>query len=134
LQGTPQIFPKEQVIVEILENIDPIDEVIAALRKLKNKGYRIALDDFVFANKFLPMIELSSIIKFDIIQTPLDTIQDLINDIRSNQKTTLLSEKVETYEEFEKSKGMGFKLFQGYFFQNQKFFLKKESLLIRSPR
>jgi len=126
LQKTPLLFPKEHIIIEVLENIEPEPEVIESLRVFKRKGFRIALDDFVYEPKFDPMISLCTIIKFDIIATPLDSIASIIMDIRSNHKVSLLAEKVETHQQFEQAMAMGFDLFQGYFFAKPEILTKKD--------
>ena len=61
-------------------------------------------------------MELSSIIKFDIQETPLHTLVDIVQQIKSDYNITLLAEKIETYGEFELAQKMDFTLFQGYFF------------------
>ena len=116
LEKVPLFLPKEQFIIEVLEDIEPEKDIITALSMMKDKGYTIALDDFVYHSRFEPMIRLSKIIKFDIRATPLDSLVDIIPQIDSKYKVTLLAEKVETYKEFETAKKMGFNLFQGYFF------------------
>lgn len=116
LQKIPLLLPKEHFIVEVLENIEPDKNIISALALFKKEGLTIALDDFVYHKKYHPMIELSTIIKFDIKATPLNTLVDIVREIRSEYKITALAEKLETYGEFEIAKEMGFKLFQGYFF------------------
>jgi c-di-GMP-related signal transduction protein len=116
LQRTPLLFPKKHIIIEVLEDIEPTDQIIEALTEINSKGYKIALDDFVYHEKFQPMMALCRLIKFDLMATPLDTLNDIVADIKENYAITLLAEKVETYEEFELAKEMGFKLFQGYFF------------------
>jgi c-di-GMP-related signal transduction protein len=40
------ILPKDGVVLEILETIEPDDELIAACAHLKRAGYLLALDDF----------------------------------------------------------------------------------------
>ena len=125
LQKAPLLFPQKHVIIEVLETVEPTDAVLAALSEIKKKGFTIALDDFVYHKKFRPMMELCRIIKFDLITTPLDTLVDIVQDIRSNLNITLLAEKVETYEEFQKAKEMGFMLFQGYFFSRPEILSKK---------
>jgi EAL and modified HD-GYP domain-containing signal transduction protein len=116
LQNLPLLLPKEKFIIEVLEDVEPEEDVISALELIKDKGYMIALDDFVYHNKFDPMIKLSRIIKFDLRATPLSSLLNIIQEIKSKYKVTLLAEKVETYEEFKKAKKLGFTLFQGYFF------------------
>jgi len=125
LQKAPLLFPQKHVIIEVLETVEPMDAVLAALSEIKKKGFTIALDDFVYHKKFRPMMALCKIIKFDLITTPLDTLVDIIQDIRSNWNIPLLAEKVETYEEFQKAKEMGFMLFQGYFFSRPEILSKK---------
>ncbi len=116
LQKIPLVLPKEHFIIEVLENIDPDDNIITSLSILKEKGFTIALDDFVYHKKFRPMIELSKIIKFDIRATPLESLYETLRELRSDYEILFLAEKVETYVEFEQAKDMGFDLFQGYFF------------------
>jgi len=126
LQKTPLLFPKEHIIIEVLEDIEPDKEVINSLARFKKEGFKVALDDFIYHKKFIPMIELCSIIKFDLMETPLDTLEDIVKDLQSNYRITLLAEKVETHEECETAKEMGFALFQGYFFSKPEILSKKE--------
>ena len=116
LSETPMLFPKENIVIEILENVEPEPEVVNAIRKFRKAGYKIALDDFIFDPKFKPLIRLAHIIKFDLMATPLPTITNLVKRLKSKLDITLLAEKIETYEEFALAKDMGFSLFQGYFF------------------
>lgn len=116
LQKIPLLLPKKHFIIEVLEDVEPSEDVISALTLLCEKGFTIALDDFVYHKKFLPMIELCKIIKFDLRATPLADLSDMVKQIKSKYEITLLAEKVETYDEFEQAKEMGFDLFQGYFF------------------
>ena len=125
-QKMPLLFPREHVIIEVLEDVEPDHAVVEALREFKAKGYRIALDDFLYDKKFESMIGLSHMIKFDLMATPLDTLTDLVKELNAKYQLTLLAEKVETHEEFEQAKEMGFGLFQGYFFAKPEVLSKKE--------
>jgi len=116
LQKVPLFLPKEQFIIEVLEDIEPEEDLLSALSQFKDRGYTIALDDFVYHSKFDPMIELSRIIKFDLRATPLNSLSEIITKIKSKYTVKFLAEKVETYDEFNVAKKMGFSLFQGYFF------------------
>ena len=106
------LFPTDQVVVEILEEIEPDDEIINATRELKKKGYIIALDDFVFEEKFLPLIELADIIKIDFTISDFNEQQVLIDKF-SHKKIKFLAEKVETNDEYQKALNMGYEYFQG---------------------
>lgn len=126
LNRTPLLFSPNHIIIELLENIEPENDIVDALTELQKKGFKIALDDFVYHDKFEPLMGLCRIIKFDLIATPLDTLTGIVREIRVNRDITLLAEKVETYAEFERAKEMGFKLFQGYFFAKPEILTRKD--------
>jgi EAL and modified HD-GYP domain-containing signal transduction protein len=111
----PFNFPKTKIVVEILENVDPTPEVISICRRLKENGYTLALDDFVYKRKWEPLLELVKIVKIDIRLTPLNTLIRTLNHLKYHS-VKLLAEKVETEAEFVLANRMGFSYFQGYFF------------------
>jgi len=117
VQGIPMLFSKDILVVEILEDVEPTEELLYACRKLKKNGYIIALDDFVFKPEYEELMKLADIIKVDFVQVKAEEeLQDLVRHIRRVGEKILLAEKVETFEEFEMAKSLGFVLFQGYFF------------------
>ena len=111
----PASFPESLLVIEILEDVKPTERVLSVCRDLKAKGYRIALDDFIFDRKLIPLVELAHIIKIDVRLTPLDTILETINKL-SSYNVKLLAEKVETRKEFDLALKLGFSYFQGYYF------------------
>jgi EAL and modified HD-GYP domain-containing signal transduction protein len=115
LQGYPSLFPKEIAVVEVLETVGATPEVVQACEKLVGEGYVLALDDFLYEDRFLPLIKLAKIIKFDIRQMSLAELERQAKVV-SRYNVKLLAEKIETIEEFEAAKKLGFELFQGYFF------------------
>ena len=115
LENTATLFPKETLIVEILETVEPTPEIIEACRVLHKSGYKLAMDDFVYRPELQPLINMSKIIKFDFLASKPDEITDMIKKARLRGKW-LLAEKIETNEVFDLAVTMGFKLFQGYFF------------------
>lgn len=125
LKKIPLSFPKAKVVVEVLEDVNPTEEVISACRFLHQQGYKIALDDFIYEKRFDPLIELADIIKIDFRLTPIDTIHRTLYKLR-RFKLKLLAEKVETIDEFDKATKMGFTYFQGYFFSRPEHIRIKE--------
>ncbi|HSL41000.1 MAG TPA: hypothetical protein VK857_11570, partial [Desulforhopalus sp.] len=89
-------FPNNKIVVEILEDVPPTPEVVAACRQLKNDGYVLALDDFVFARNLKPLIELADIIKFDFLLTPIEEIREALGKL-AGYDIVFLAEKVETH-------------------------------------
>lgn len=109
------LLPREQAVIEILETIEPDAEVLAACRKLKNLGYVIALDDFVYAERFQPFVELADIIKIDFQLSGPDQRKQAVARF-APFGIRLLAEKVETRAEFAEADSSGYAYFQGYFF------------------
>lgn len=110
------LFSKEYLVVEVLETVDPSPRIVEKCRALKDAGYHIALDDFVYSRAMEPLLDLASIVKVDFRQTT----RFEVNKLRARLLTRdciLLAEKVETWDDFHLAKELGFTLFQGYFFQ-----------------
>jgi c-di-GMP-related signal transduction protein len=108
------VFPPSDVVVEILESVEPTPAVIAACEQLKRIGFTIALDDFVPNEKNLPLLPFADIIKVDFRSTDEQTRAQIVS--KYCKKAVPLAEKVETRAEYKSALAMGFKLFQGYFF------------------
>lgn len=108
-------LPKDKVFLEVLENIDIDDEVVNAVKGLVDKGFRVALDDFVFEPKWEPLLRMADIIKVEVPAVDPAKARALVKQLRP-YKAKLLAEKVETHDEFQLYRDLGFHLFQGYFF------------------
>lgn len=115
INRVPTLFPADNLVVEVLEDCAPTQELLHAIREMAAKGYRIALDDFVPSVEWKAFLPFVSIIKFDIQQFPIDKAAKFIAKLK-HTKIDFLAEKVETHQEFEQAKQAGFDLFQGYFF------------------
>ncbi|MFN3659709.1 MAG: EAL and HDOD domain-containing protein, partial [Brevinematales bacterium] len=111
----PLAFPKEKLVIELLEDIEVTKEIIEVCDELYKKGYKIALDDFFFKKDVKELIVRSHIIKLD-FRTGRDEIAKALQELRPYNKI-LLAEKVESEEDFRYGLDLVFKLFQGYFFQ-----------------
>ena len=108
-------FAKTKIVIEILEDVEPTEKVIEACRTLSEKGYLIALDDFVYKRKLEPLIALADIIKIDFRLSTMDEIERMLYRL-SRHRLKFLAEKIETHEEFDRALKLGFSYFQGYFF------------------
>jgi c-di-GMP phosphodiesterase len=110
----PLPLDKSQVVLEILEDIEPDEHVIEGMRELAANDFIIALDDFVFSDKFIPLLEIAHIVKLEVMGQSEADLRERIKQLEPYQ-VKLLAEKVETHEEFEMCKMLGFEYFQGYF-------------------
>lgn len=108
-------LPRTHAVIEVLETVEPDEEVVAACRQLKEQGYILALDDFVYHKSYEPLLELADIVKVDFLISGPGERQRLSSQLR-RRGIRMLAEKVETQEDFEQAVAMGYELFQGYFF------------------
>lgn len=110
------ILPKEYVVIEILENIEPNDEIVDACKRLKKRGFILALDDFVFHTKYIKLIEIADIIKIDFRITTGGERKKVFELKKINNKIKFLAEKVENKDEYDEALKLGYSYFQGYYF------------------
>lgn len=115
LQEVATTFPTDLVAIEVLEDIEPDPDLVAACRRLKEAGYLLALDDFVFNTKFEPLIDLADIIKVDFLATDAEECQRIPQQV-DNRNVKFLAEKVETNEDLQMALDSGYSYIQGYFF------------------
>jgi c-di-GMP-related signal transduction protein len=125
LQDYVLLIPKDEIVVEILENIEPDREVIQACERLKKAGYTLAMDDFVYADAYKPLIDMADFIKVDFLHTAEKERQGLLERCRSNG-IRFLAEKVENLKTFEEAKKIGYTYFQGYFFSKPTILSRKD--------
>ena len=112
-----RVLPRKHVVIEVLETVRPTPKIIDAIKKLKNFGYVIALDDFFFKDEYLTLVMLADLVKIDLLAlTPQQLVSQLATIKRINPNVKLLAEKVETHEQYLYCKSIGFDFFQGYFF------------------
>lgn len=108
-------YPPDQLAIEVLEDVRPDAEVIEALAELKALGYRIALDDYVVDDPRKPLLPFVDIVKVDLAAVPQDELAGTVAALRPSG-VALLAEKVEGPDMYEICHGLGFSMFQGFFF------------------
>jgi c-di-GMP-related signal transduction protein len=113
--GVARLLPPERIVVEILETVEPTEEIVSICRDLRSAGYVLALDDFMDQPAMAPLIEIAQFLKVDF------KLQDaggrkLLSEKYGNGKIALLAEKVETEQELTEARHLGYSYFQGYFF------------------
>lgn len=115
LDGHYQLpFPPHQVVLEVLEDVEPTSTVLATLEKLAQRGFTIALDDFRFRPGIEPMLRYAHLVKLDVLSMGREELREHVTRLRRHG-LKLVAEKVESYDEFELCRELGFDYFQGYF-------------------
>lgn len=110
-------LPKDEIVIEILETVELNETIVERAKELKKRGYTVALDDFVMLKSGCEeLFKYIEIIKVDIMDVG-KKLREVTNELRQNYpKIKLLAEKVESAEEFELCKELGYSYFQGYYF------------------
>lgn len=109
-------LPSKDVVIELLETIEPTDDNYQLCRELFHKNYKLALDDFVYNEQWERFLKFIKLVKFDIAQTPLSDIAEIVEKLKQHKKIKILAEKIETQADYHQAHKMGFDYFQGYFF------------------
>ncbi len=115
LDKTPLHLPKDRIVIEVLENVEIDSRIVSNLKELSKLGYIIALDDFVFSDEWMPLVEFADIIKLDILEMGESKTRELIKRLKP-YNVQLLAEKVENYAEYQYLVELGCDYFQGFFF------------------
>ena len=115
LSDMVEVLPIEQTIIELLETVSLTGVVQERCRELKGKGFRIALDDHVYAPEHENLYRLVDVVKIDILETSPNQLHEAVTALR-HFPVKLLAERVETVGQFQDCLELGFSLFQGYFF------------------
>ena len=120
-----ELLPVEQSVLELLEFIKIDEQVVERCRDLKLLGFQLALDDHEYSPDYADIYGVIDIVKIDILAIKSDLLPGIIEQLR-RWPVRILAEKVETVEQFDACFGMGFDLFQGYFFERPVVLNKKK--------
>lgn len=125
LEELYRVLPPERAVIELLETVEPDEAVVAACRALKDAGYMLALDDFVYAPAYDPLLDLADMVKIDFRATSVEERRTLAALVR-RRGPKLLAEKLETPQEFSEAVKDGFDYLQGHFFCRAKIITVKD--------
>jgi len=102
------------IVLEVLETVEADEEVVAACRKLKRRGHKIALDDFQLCEHNERLIPLADYVKVDFRLSNHEQRREILRCLKG-QAIQFVAEKIETMEEMDEARDEGFHLFQGYY-------------------
>lgn len=109
------LLPKELIVGEILETVAPDQDVLAACWRMKDQGYRLALDDYCDLPETRPFLALADYVKIDVLLTTFEEQRRIVDQCHQRH-IPVIAEKVETDEQFRHCADIGYDHFQGYFF------------------
>lgn len=107
-----------KIVLEVSEDIEPDEEILGALSRLSDEGYKITLDNFVYHYSKDELIKYADYIKFDakaFEQGELKSQVSLLRDALQDKKAVVIASKIETQNDFEDANALDVEYFQGYY-------------------
>lgn len=111
----PLVQRKDQVVMELLEDIRVDEALIEQVACLSRMGVQLALDDYAFDPVWDPLLPWVKIVKLEIPALTLEQIRAGLPKLRRHG-LKLVAEKVETAEEYRVLHELGCDYFQGFYF------------------
>lgn len=128
-QGLINQLDPNLIIIEILENTKITPLFIERVKSLRKLGFKFALDDYVieeYSDLHEELFKLVHFIKVDFLHSTTSDRLRLKSLVKKHPHITLLAEKIETMEQYEEAKKLGYLLFQGYFFAEPEIIKSKD--------
>ena len=108
------VLAPHKTVLTIPGNLELTPKLLEACRRLKARGYRVALDDFTWKPNLRPLVELADYIRMDFSSFGVAERKYLRSvDCASPE---MVAKKVESQEDYKRACDEGFKLFQGAYF------------------
>jgi EAL and modified HD-GYP domain-containing signal transduction protein len=112
----PIPLPPERTVIEVLEDVPVTPALIESLHQLRQRGYKIALDDFLLTDETEPLLAVAHIIKVNVLNVSREDIAAQYARLKP-AGAIMLAEKISTHEELVFVRDLGFYYFQGYFLE-----------------
>lgn len=111
-----EALPRDRIVLEILETVEPTPEILDRCRALRELGFTLALDDYAGAeDRYRELLSLVDFIKVDLKLLTREELAHVTERLKP-LGVPLLAEKVDSQEEADHCMALGFEFFQGYFF------------------
>jgi EAL and modified HD-GYP domain-containing signal transduction protein len=110
-----ELLPAKRTVLEVLETVPATEAVVERCQALREAGFHIALDDHIPSAELAPLLTCADFVKIDIVETGIETAAKIFAQLKS-LPIKIVAEKVETHQQFEACKQIGFHYFQGYYF------------------
>lgn len=119
-----ELMPPQRTVLEILRSVVAGEAVVERCKELSKLGYKIALDNPQLSAQLEPLTPLANFIKIDALSLNPQDARKLFQKYAS-PNIQMVAEKIETLEQFEAYKEIGFRRFQGFYFARPETFTAK---------
>lgn len=114
LDKAPYALPASRTVIQVDGTARLNEPVLTALTALKADGYMLAVDGYQAELLTTPLLALADLAIIDVLDQERDTLAALMAGLGT---VTPMAKRVENEAVFAMAKELGFRLFQGYFFQ-----------------
>lgn len=114
---TLALFPKDQLILEAEAGTENNPAFVEHCRGLKTRGYTLALDNFLPNPANIALLPLVEYVKLNIQEVAEGQMPGLVKVLRKFP-VKLVACRVETSQQAETCRTLGFDYFQGYYFEH----------------
>jgi EAL and modified HD-GYP domain-containing signal transduction protein len=108
------VLGPQMTVLAIPASLELTPRLLDCCRKLKARGFRLALDDFTWHTSLRPLAEIADYIRVDFARFGAAERQYLLS--LNFPSLAMVGKKVETQEDFNQACADGFTLFQGSYF------------------
>lgn len=102
----------DRLVIEVVESVRADAAVLAGVRRLRARGFRIAIDDFVGLTSQVALLPHADYVKVDC--RDLAARGPALVDLAASTGARLVAERVETPDDLDVCSALGFALFQGF--------------------
>lgn len=113
---TPITLPPQRTVIEVSEQAEIDDELVAGVLARKAEGYTIALDNLTWRERVEDLLPIADLVKIDLQAHDRAAVADLVERVRPFG-VRLVAHKCESDEDVAWARDAGFELFQGYALQ-----------------
>jgi c-di-GMP-related signal transduction protein len=112
-----QFLPHDKIVLELLETVPITPAVVERCRELHEAGFELALDDVVgIDEQQRAVLESIAVVKVDIKGMDERVLRNITAELKGYPKLKLLAEKVDSREQADRCRELGYDFFQGYYF------------------
>ncbi len=117
-KGILDVLDNKRFILNILEDIELSDKVVAKIIQYKKRGFKFSIEHFdssaQMIKKFNRLFNFIDIIKMDVVLSEPENLKKVMSKFKGT-RIKLLAQNIETKDDFAKYLNMGFDYFQGYY-------------------
>lgn len=125
LGGAALLLPRACSIIDIPASVPCNAEIILAAQELKNAGYRLSLSGWKAEKDRRSLAALAEFLRAD-INTLTSTERSKVASGSYNYDASLIAQDVNTWEDHQAARRLGFTSFQGAFFLKPQLFRRRE--------